>query len=154
MKLEDHLTKYKHMQPFCFCFFSQEQGQPISLPHSQTRAQDSFVWGFVFAVSPFPWRRFWKWLPMRSTSLAWEQKQWREHIITSQGETESCLPVCLRCRIWTFSTAAAATAAVPRVWCFCRRKRWRVDAGCVGWKTAHKDADKDGGLTTPHTKLN
>lgn len=59
----------------------------------------------------FPWLRVWKWLPMRSTSLAWEQKQRGEHIITSQRKTESCLPVCLRRCVRTFSTSAATAVS-------------------------------------------
>lgn len=76
---------------------------------TSTCAQHPFVRAFVLPFLLFPWLRVWKWLPMRSTSLAWEQKQCGEHIITSQRKTESCLPVCLRCCIRTFS-ASAATA--------------------------------------------
>lgn len=76
---------------------------------TSTCARHPFVWAFVLLFLLFPWLRVWKWLPMRSTSLAWEQKQCGEHIITSQRKTESCLPVCLRCCIRTFS-ASVATA--------------------------------------------
>lgn len=76
---------------------------------TSTCARHPFVWAFVLPFLLFPWLRVWKWLLMRSTSLAWEQKQCGEHIITSQRKTESCLPVCLRCCIRTFS-ASAATA--------------------------------------------
>lgn len=51
---------------------------------------------------------------MRSTSLAWEQKQRGEHIITSQRKTESCLSVCLHHCVRTFSTSAATAVSWGR----------------------------------------
>lgn len=82
--------------------------------HSNHTTQRPFVRAFVLPFLLFPWLRVWKWLPMRSTSLAWEQKQRGEHIITSQRKTESCLPVCLRRCVRTFSSSAAAVVSRGR----------------------------------------
>lgn len=108
---------------------------------TSTCAQHPFVPAFVLPFLLFPWLRVWKWLPMRSTSLAWEQKQCGEHIITSQRKTESCLPVCLRCCIRTFSASAAT--AVSRGQHFLQQQS---QEGGSKKTPAGKEANRDRGI--------